>query len=52
VGLGVADCWSAAAAAAAAAAVEGWKDAGVGVVGVSTAVVFMLNGDEKDKRID
>jgi hypothetical protein len=47
VGLGVADCSSAAAAATAAA--EGWKDAGVGVVGVSAMVVLMLESDEKDK---
>lgn len=30
----------------------GWKDEGVGVVGVSATVVLMLNGDEKNKRID
>lgn len=48
MGFGVADCWSAAAAAAA-AAVEEWKDAGVGVVGVSATVELMSESDEKDK---
>ena len=51
MGFGVADCRSVATAAAAAAGVEWWKDAGVGVVGVSATVALMLENDEEDKRI-
>lgn len=49
VGFGVADCRSVATAAA--AGVEWWKDAGVGVVGVSATVALMLDSDDEDKRI-
>lgn len=44
VGLGVAEWWSAAAAAAEVAAAEGWKEEGVGVVGLPA---FILNSDEE-----